>query len=446
MNKENNIEKAIVILFWMLYSFLCIYFYLERSTYADSGYYIFTIIQQKTFCLQHGRYGAILIQWLPVLAVNAGCSLKIVLIAFSICPVIFYFILFHTIRKVSTEKWVGYIFLLSITATIHHSFFNLNSEMVHGSALLIVLAAVLQSKKITNLQKIIYALVITITLIFLHIFLIAIALLIIAISFLHKPSKELVIIISVALLLFLAKKLIITDGYEANALQSFDWRAITLRNMHSSFFPVFFFNAVVVYFQIPVFFVVLLYSKSDLSKKMVITLLLVIIALYIILMLYLRNGAMKAYVDSYNAIIFYFTWAVLVLIIKDESISKEWNVFLIIIFIVSFGRLFSEKEYTNRGHYLQHLMRDNPVKQIYLYQNMPEGIKSMSWSVPYETLLISSLGGETKTILIKESFYKIDEYLSDSTKFLGAEWTFPKQIKLNERYFRLKKGLYVLKE
>ena len=90
-------------------------------------------------------------------------------------------------------------------------------------------------------------------------------------------------------------------------------------------------------------------------------------------------------------------------------------------------------------------MNHQPNKQIYLFKNVPAYLQTMSWSVPYETLFISSLQGETKTILIKESFYKIDEYASDSTKFLGAEWTFPMKIKLNECYFDLKNGLYELK-
>jgi hypothetical protein len=114
--------------------------------------------------------------------------------------------------------------------------------------------------------------------------------------------------------------------------------------------------------------------------------------------------------------------------------------------LFAFGQLFLEKSYTERITYLKTMMKNGPTKQIYLYEKMPENIKKLSWSVPYETLIISSLSPETKTILIKEPFYKIDDLIADNTIFLGAEWTFGRPITLDEKYFPLKKSLYTYQD
>ena len=91
------------------------------------------------------------------------------------------------------------------------------------------------------------------------------------------------------------------------------------------------------------------------------------------------------------------------------------------------------------------MLESRDPKQIYLYDEMPGYIQQMSWSVPYESLILSTLDHDTKTILIKENFYKMDTYLEDSTLFLGAEWTFGEPNKLDKHYFPLQKGLYKYK-
>ena len=63
-------EKLYIILFWIIYTLLCVHFYVERSTFADNSYYLFNIIQQQKFCIQYDRYFAVFTQWLPLLAVK----------------------------------------------------------------------------------------------------------------------------------------------------------------------------------------------------------------------------------------------------------------------------------------------------------------------------------------------------------------------------------------
>lgn len=84
---------------------------------------------------------------------------------------------------------------------------------------------------------------------------------------------------------------------------------------------------------------------------------------------------------------------------------------------MAFAQLYAEPAYTKRIEFLSTLMKHKPNKQIYLYEEMPDVIKKITWSIPYETLLISSLEGESKTILFQENHFNLDNYLADETYF-----------------------------
>lgn len=446
MIKTLKAEKFYLILFWLSYTFLCVYFFLERSTYSDNSYYLFEIIQNKAFCIQYDRYFSVLTQILPLTAVKLHLSLKAVLLAYSLNAVFLYLALFLLIRFLTKEKWISYIFLLAISITIHHAFFYVNDEMAQASPCLILMIAVLRSERLKNLYKLCLLIIVIMLMQFAHLFLMIAASMILFLCFLEKKDKIALTGFAVILCIVLLKTTLLKGGRDGGSIDSLDWRYITLRNIHSSPFAKYFIHSIYkYYFPAIIVMIVLLYN----NKIRFITkffLLLGFIVLYILLVVYLRYGADEMYIDKYLSIIFYLFWAIIAYIISSKNnIKITLQILILFALVYSFSCLLNEKKYSERIDYLKTMMKGNEIKQIYLHENMPDLIKSMSWSVPYETLIISSLENETKTILIKESFYKIDEYLNDKEKFLGAEWTFPMKIKLNERYFKLKDGLYEYK-
>ena len=67
----------------------------------------------------------------------------------------------------------------------------------------------------------------------------------------------------------------------------------------------------------------------------------------------------------------------------------------------------------------------------------------MDWAIPYETLLISTLGGKTQTIFDNTGKYKLEE-VNNPKLFLGAPWESPiNNVELNKKYFQLDTGKYV---
>lgn len=63
---------------------LSIVFYLQRNIMYDSSFYLFDILETKSFCIQHYRYPAVLSQLLPFLFMKTAFPLKWIAIAYSL--------------------------------------------------------------------------------------------------------------------------------------------------------------------------------------------------------------------------------------------------------------------------------------------------------------------------------------------------------------------------
>lgn len=447
MNNKNKYDLLAVSLFWISYLLLCIYFYVERSTYADNSYYLFEIIQKKSFCIQYARYSAALIQCLPLLAVKLNLSLNAIMLAYTISPAILYFGIFLFIRYLVNDKWISYIFLATISLTIHDSFFYVNDELNQTSGFLVLMIAILRSEKLNTTWKVLGLFVVIGILQFAHLFLVLAACAILFIYFIGKKQKIAIVGLCFVVFIILLKVTLLKGGRDGSSIDSLNWRFITLRNLHSSNFAVFFTKMILTYYLPAIVLMVVLWIINKINSLTQLLTILSFVAFYILLVVFLRNSTSEMYNDKYLSILFLLFWTTIASFITDEKSNKPIVYILFFVAILySFTKLYKEEKYTKRIEYLTNLMQGQPAKQIYLYENMPKFIQIMSWSVPYETLFISSIKGETKTILIKEAFYKIEPYLSNQTKFFGAEWTFPYKIKLNERYFPLKDEIYVLKK
>ena len=432
-------------LFWLVYFSLSIYFFVERTTYADSGYYLFNIIQKENFNFEHFRYTSFLTQWLAVLAVKLNMPLKVVMLMYSLGISIYLFVIFLIINFLSAQKWHKYIYLLSILATIHHVFFFIASEIFIGNGLLLLLTVTLTTNKINEVKKFLVLGVILILLFFLHQLLMMIAVFIFALSFIHNRNKLAIIALLIAGILIMIRMVFLRDGYETSVLGGINWRTITLRTFHSGVFTKHILrNILNGHYLLPIIIIFYLFFVSSSTLYYKIVVLLIVVFNYILMMVFLRSAAFSAYIDSYLSVFFVCLWSSIILIIKDENLQdKRWiNYMLIIIFLISFTCLINEKKYSNRIALLKSMMKSKESKYMYNYDIMNAEIKSISWTIPYETLLISTLENKSKTILIRETKFYLEPFWNDTTKFLGAEWTFFTPVKLNDKYFKLANEKY----
>jgi hypothetical protein len=73
---------------------MSVYFYEERIFGSDASSYLFGVVNNEWFYTERGRIVIWLSQWLPLLAIWTGLSMKAVLIAHSVGHVLFFYAIF----------------------------------------------------------------------------------------------------------------------------------------------------------------------------------------------------------------------------------------------------------------------------------------------------------------------------------------------------------------
>lgn len=435
-------EKIYFFIFWLLYTYLSIYFLRERCTYADNSYYLFNIIQNKTLNLEHYRYAGFFSQWLVVIAVNLKLPYQLILCCFTICPVVYHFCLFLLVYFISNKKLYIYMYLTILVGAVYYCYYFTSDEMSQNMPVLMVLAAVIKSDKITLKLKYLLLLLCQLILLFTHPLIIAVAGLLIFVLFVIERNAVSGFVLLGIIAMLLIKFMLLSTERDHSLMGEISYKAITLRNIHASNFAVFFRTEIIERHLLLVVLWGILFFSGRASAKSKGLIVISIVGLYLLIMLFLLQNVNKVYIDRYLYLLLVYAFAAILIVSSFEIPKAGINTLMVLIISFSFYKLFTQDYLQNRIQLLDKMLRNKEIKQIYLYHEMPEYIQQMSWSVPYETLLASTLHHNTKTVLIKEPFYKIDHLLSDSSLFLGAEWAFEEKTKLDTNYFNLPKDIY----
>ena len=129
----------------LLFVILFIYastYYKERL-FADSGYYIYRVIDSNFFVVELNRFILLFSQVLPVITIKLGCSLKTVLISYSVWHVLFFYILFLISRYCYKNHVAGILLILLQTIGIRDGYFTPMFELYYGVGFLVLLASIL---------------------------------------------------------------------------------------------------------------------------------------------------------------------------------------------------------------------------------------------------------------------------------------------------------------
>jgi hypothetical protein len=138
---QNN--KLLGHLAFLVMFILAAIFYLERAIFADNALAIFMMICNKVFAISSNRFGSVLPQVLPILAIRLHMPLRIVLLVFSVSYILFFYVIYLVItywfRKDSIALAVPLIFLVGI----RYSFFWIYSEAHEAMVYSVLLCAFL---------------------------------------------------------------------------------------------------------------------------------------------------------------------------------------------------------------------------------------------------------------------------------------------------------------
>lgn len=123
-------------------------------------------------------------------------------------------------------------------------------------------------------------------------------------------------------------------------------------------------------------------------------------------------------------------------------------VFFAILMVIMINRSWviyrTSEKFSDRIVYIQQKMKHTAHKKIILRKSeIPESTYIQSWSMPHESLLISSIEGRehSKTVIIEENIEYINRYLGRNDLFLEAYKPLPLDT-LNNRYFDIGKAFY----
>ncbi|MGZ6519696.1 MAG: hypothetical protein ACXVED_19080 [Bacteroidia bacterium] len=164
------------IIVYLLMLFLSVFFYKERTIFADMAYHIFYIITGNSFTIQNYRFGAAATQIFPLMALRAGLSLNSIMIIYSFGVVFYYFLCYLISGFVFKNYPIALVILLLNTMFVTHSFYWAQSELPQGLAFLLLFFAFLIQNGKFNIYHLIVCFLASVIAIFFHpiIFIIAI--------------------------------------------------------------------------------------------------------------------------------------------------------------------------------------------------------------------------------------------------------------------------------
>ncbi|MBL0079515.1 MAG: hypothetical protein IPP53_10525 [Bacteroidetes bacterium] len=174
------------------------------------------------------------------------------------------------------------------------------------------------------------------------------------------------------------------------------------------------------------------------------------LSLYLLVYTSMPNGASLGYMDNYMVAISVFPLIVFLFYLEQKTTNIK-NIFVVVSFLVSINgllRVSNEPIFKDRVIYLESILahgRTNNINKFFIEDStFRHSDISMDWAIPYETLLISTLGGKTQTIFDNTGKYKLED-VNNPKLFLGAPWESPiNNVELNKKYFQLDTGKYVL--
>lgn len=198
---------------------LSVYFFKERVFY-DAAYYLFSLINEKTFVIEHGRFVSVFSQILPYLGLVGGLSLKSLMVLFPLGEIFYFYFLFILIVYVFKAPSV-IAFLISVTvAGWYINWYCPVSELMQGTVLFAVLLALFQKETVNSPVNVLLGIALSGIIIFSHplSFIVVFYFLVWNLLFSNTCTKRTIFILGVASLLFSIVRYFFLDGYESGKI------------------------------------------------------------------------------------------------------------------------------------------------------------------------------------------------------------------------------------
>lgn len=443
------VEKKLYNIGLFIYVFLLILsvvYYQERVILYDNSFYLFEMIRTDSFCIQRFRFISFLPELLSFLAIKVGAPLIVVSVLFSVGYSFFYFAIYLIVGLYLRKYQLAIVLLLVNTLIVSHTFFWNISELYLGIGLLILFFAIASDKNFKDLNvwqnnALLFLLVLISSSHPLILFPFAFLL-----YFLFRQKvlegKMSLYILSIFIIFYIVNRVYFTDWYNSEKLN-------VLNNI-KTLFPHYLdieSNHLLLKDAIrPYLFATILWGISSvfyLQKKKYFDLIITNLFLFGYLFLVnvsFPNEERTPYMENMYLVISMVLGLIFIFeIVPDFKRKSIAPAFILIISIACLGRIvYYKQEYTNRIDWYKAYFNHQESKNIALPSDIaPNDILTMSWAVPFEVSLLSTIEyGTTYGLVFLD---ELNERMEEKPIFqyqLITPWSKLPYNELPQRYFK----------
>lgn len=414
-------------------------FYLERTTFLDNAFQTVQMIQQGTIVPMADRFCAMLVRLLPLAVIKAGGSLKLVLFSFSISYILFHVIVYVGVSRFFNQDRLALLIPAFLVVGVPHSFFWCNSELIQAASVVVLLIALLRSE-LKSIAKNIGLVVLIIACLFFHP--LSLVLITFALWYEMASSRAFKSILPLWLLLLVLHFL--KSAFMPNWYDTMKSKAL-YGNFEKYGFE---------FWQIPslqefvfdwtsnwiVFFLIgLTLGLHMWKRKYFETVVILGSFLFFLYLVHLSDvtGEYEFYIETNRMPLIWMSLFSIVTIAKEMNV--KWLDYLLFFFI-SIGIVqvvLTANHYQERISYIEGLVKSAEIKSYARNDSIDSKLLSQPWGMADESLILSTLKGQSKTI-----FITVDPSRLDTLESYQYQSCFEVYDSLDNRYFYLQDSNY----
>lgn len=224
---EHNVVTGKKTWFWvynfcfLLLGVMAIYYHQERIYGADASSYLFGLVNDEWFYTERGRIIIWLSQWLPLLAVWFGLSMKGVLIANSLGHVVFFYLIFLLAHFRYGKTHVGLLMLLTQLMAVSEAYFAWAYGEVYYGVGLVVLVTLLFEKGASVLSTYLLLAVLGVFLVTGHPLVLPVLGFALMVLIVDNGASKKIVAFGIAIVVSGVLRFFLSSSYDAGLAQSF---------------------------------------------------------------------------------------------------------------------------------------------------------------------------------------------------------------------------------
>lgn len=398
---------------------LSVLFYKERMVVPDAAYYLFHIVKDNTFTIQHYRFIAIATEVFPLLARRLELPLQHIALIYSMGFVIYY-ALCYAVCGMLRQYRIGIALLLFHLLFITHTFYWMLSELILGIDLMMVLLAFIVSTALERAKWLKYILMLAgiITIAFAHpllLFPFGFALIFLL---LQKEGglkwRQAALIAIMFIIVVVVKALFFKEEYDSNAMQGIG----NFGKLFSDYFSIhsqtaFLKNCLGKYIWIPLSLLAIgvVYIRRRSWSKLALVLVAVIGYVFLVNVSYPDASTREFYIENLYTPLGIFLGLPLVYDVLPALRARRLATAVLAVFAIAacvriYGAhiIYKERIEWMRAFAVKH----ENGKYIIDARHAPMDLVWMTWCSPYEFWLLSTIETDkTVSILITDNIKSV---------------------------------------